>query len=107
MKEGYSKKSLSALVGPENLRYLYDLVEHPGWESLKVVNKAVKEDWINQTANLDLSTRDDEEMLRILRTRHGMIKGVDLLISYLENQRREAIKRAAEQKSSTKEENDL
>jgi hypothetical protein len=91
MKEGYTKKSLDSIIGKENLRYLFDLIDHPGWQSLREINQAIKEDWIEQTSNLDLSIKTDEEMLRIVRARHGMIKGVDLFLTYLEKKRKEAL----------------
>lgn len=94
MKEGYSDKSLESILQPHELRFLIDLMDHPGWPLLDKINRVVAEDWIHQTATMDFSSKDDEEMKRVTRTRSGMIKGISLLLSYLEKKKIELAKKA-------------
>ena len=66
---------------------LYEMMDSPGWQSIKKVNNAVKEDWIQQTVDFDMTSKTDDEMLRILRHRQGQIKGVTLFLNYLEKKK--------------------
>ncbi len=77
-------KSIEKILSADEQIVLRELMLHPGWGALKKVTKAIKEDWIEQTATFDMSSKTDVEMMRILRHRQGEIKGMSKVISYVE-----------------------
>lgn len=79
----YTKEGLGKFLNEQELKGLHELVNHPYWYLLEKVNTAIKEDWIDQTANLDFSTKTDEEVMRVMRMRNGMLKGISLFLGYL------------------------
>jgi hypothetical protein len=83
----YADNSLESILNAQELRALFDIMAQPGWAVLSKVNERVKEDWINQTADMHFTEKDDAEMLRILRHRQGQITGVSLFLAYLEKKR--------------------
>lgn len=78
MEEGVFKLS------EEELKMIEETINTPGWEVIKRVNKRMAEDWIGQTAMVDFSEKTDDEVKNIVRFRQGMIKGMILLIRYIE-----------------------
>lgn len=77
-------KIIDKILSVDERMVLLEMMGHPGWGILKKINRKIKEDWINQTADFDMSGKNDEEMIRILRHRQGQIVGMSLVIRYLE-----------------------
>lgn len=83
MTEG-QEKDFNKLISKEEIEMLRETVNTQGWGVLKKINQKMAEDWVAQTAFSDFSDKTDEELGRKLRFRHGMIKGMASLISYVE-----------------------
>lgn len=101
--EDYNNKSIEKILSADELMVLYEMMSHPGWGVLKKVDKAMKEDWVEQTANYDMSGKTDEEMMRKMRHRQGQIKGVSLFIGFLEKKLRDRKKRIEKEEKKAKE----
>lgn len=86
--------SLEDILSEEELKALFELMDDNAWYILGKINKKVQEDWIEETANVDWSNKDDNEMIRKLRHRQGQIKGVSMLLRYLEKKKKEYQKKS-------------
>ncbi len=91
----HNDKSIENILSADELTMLFEMMTHPGWSVMKKMDKAMREDWIEQASNADMSDKTDDEMIRVLRHRQGQIKGMSLFMSYLEKKKSDRERRAA------------
>lgn len=89
--EGKKDKSIDKVLSKDERGVLFEMMDHPGWDVLKTINTVMTNDWMDQTSYMDLSAKSDDELIRFVRHRQGQIKGMRLVMDYLEKKRKDSL----------------
>lgn len=68
-------------------RDLFLMMDDPGWEVMKELQKEVAKDWVSKITSTDYRSVNDDKTIKDLIFRQGMIRGVEMFFNYVEQKK--------------------
>ena len=79
-----TEKSLEKLLKAPEVAALHQFLREPGWEAIKKLSQALRDDWAEQITRIDYRLIQDETIIKDMIFKQGMLHGIDLFVGYLQ-----------------------
>lgn len=90
-------KRIDEILKAPEVAALQVWLQEPGWEAIKKLAKAIRDDWASQITKMDWRVIENDVVVKDMIMKQGMLHGIDQFVFYLEKKREKLDEKKKEQ----------